>query len=135
MTFTSPAPQPTPRELRQFAMTVGAAFLGLAALAWRNGHHTSAAVPGAIGAALAAAGLLLPTRLKPVYRGWMALALAISKVTTPVFMGVVFFGVLTLLGLVMRLFGRRPLARTRGAATYWVDRPAGARTSDLRRQF
>jgi hypothetical protein len=65
----------------------------------------------------------------------MALAVAISKVTTPVFVGVVYFAIFTPLGLAMRLLGRRPLERARGAATFWADRPEGARRSDLRRQF
>jgi hypothetical protein len=65
----------------------------------------------------------------------MRTALAISKVTTPVFMGIVYFALLTPLGLVLRLVGHRPLARRRGPATYWLERPAGARRSDLRRQF
>ena len=37
------------------------------------------------------AALVVPTHLGPVQRAWMGLAHAISKVTTPIFMGVVFF--------------------------------------------
>jgi hypothetical protein len=84
---------------------------------------------------LIAAGLAVPTRLGPVYRGWMALAAAISKVTTPVFMGVIFFLVLTPAGFLVRLFGHRPLSRPRGAATYWQSRQAGARRGDMDHQF
>jgi saxitoxin biosynthesis operon SxtJ-like protein len=88
-----------------------------------------------LGIALVVAGAVAPGRLRPVYGAWMAMALAISKVTTPVLMGIVYFGMLTPIGLVMRLVGRRVLGRPAGAATYWVDRPAAARRSDLRRQF
>jgi hypothetical protein len=50
-------------------------------------------------------------------------------------MGVVYFGVLTPLALAARLAGRRALGVPPGAGTAWVDRPPGARRSDLRRQF
>jgi len=126
---------PSARELRRFAITVGAAFLALAAFGYWRGRAVVPVVAGALGAVLVVAGSLAPARLGPVYRAWMGLARAISRVTTPLFMSVVYLDVLTPLGLAMRLAGRRPLARHRDAATFWADRPPGARRSDLRRQF
>jgi len=125
----------SPRELRSFALTVGVAFVALGALLyWRVGL-APAVILGAVGVALVAFGLIAPERLGLVHRAWMALGLAISRVTTPIFMGIVYFGVLTPIALAMWVVGRRPLARSRGAATYWVDRPPSERRSDLRRQF
>ena len=88
-----------------------------------------------LASALIAGGLAAPARLGPVYRGWMALALVISKVTTPLFMGAIFFGVLTPAGLLARLLGHRPLSRPRGTASYWQSRAAGARRGDMDHQF
>ena len=125
----------TAAELRRFALSVGGAFLLLAAFgAWR-GRPGPAALFGVTGAALAVAGLAAPARLGPVYRAWMRLAVLMSRVTTPVFLGLVYFGVFTPLGLVMRLAGRRALGGPKGAGTYWHERPPTARRSDLRRQF
>ena len=126
---------PTPRDLRGFALSVGGAFVGLGALGYWRGRVVPAVILGALGVALVTAGLVAPARLGRVYGAWMSVALAMSKVTTPLFMTVVYLAVLTPLGLAMRLARRRPLARKRDAATYWVDRPPGARRSDLRRQF
>jgi hypothetical protein len=127
--------RPAPRELRAFSLAVGSVFALIGALlAWR-GRTSIGGIAAGLGALLVLAGAVAPGRLGPVHRAWIALALAISKVTTPLLMGIVYFGVLTPTGLVMRLFGRRVLVRPRSAATYWVDRPAGARRSDLRRQF
>jgi hypothetical protein len=67
--------------------------------------------------------------------GWMKIGLAISVVTTPVFMAGVYFLVLTPTGLLMRLFGRNPLKPAREAGSYWVTRPEGQRRSSLDRQF
>ena len=125
----------TPAEGRRFGLLVGGVFLALGFLLWRRSHVTVALVVLVLGACLVAGGLLAPGRLGPVYRGWMALALVISKVTTPVFMGVIFFLVLTPAGLLARLVGHRPLKPARDAGTYWHSRPAGARRGDLNHQF
>jgi hypothetical protein len=130
-----PPSAPTRRELRQFAFAVGGVFVALAAAsAWR-GHAGRAAALAALGGPLVVAGALAPARLGPAYRAWMAFAVALSRVTTPIFMGVVYFVVLTPLALVLRLAGRRVLGVRADAATAWVDRPPDARRSDLRRQF
>ena len=130
-----PSGPPTRRELRGFASSVGGAFLLLAAIAAWRGRTSPATAFGSVGAALWLAGALAPARLAAVYRAWMRMALAISAVTTPLLMGVVYFGVLTPLALVTRLMGWRTFGVPRDAATAWVDRPADARRSDLRRQF
>lgn len=124
----------SPSEGRRFGLTVGAAFLALAGLLWVRGRPEAGAVAGALGAALALAALLAPGRLGPVYRSWMGLAAALSKVTTPVFMGIVYFGVITPLALLRRAFGGNPLTHGRGGASCWVrrERTGG---SDMERQF
>lgn len=101
---------------------------------WRAGLVT-ASIPLLLAAALIGGGVAAPTRLAPVYRGWMALALAISKVTTPIVMGAVYFLVLMPTGLLARLFGHRPLSRPRGATTYWQNRQPGARKAEMDHQF
>jgi hypothetical protein len=114
-------------------LTVGAAFLALAALLWWRGAQSGGAALGGLGGLLVVGALAIPARLGPVQRGWMALAHAISKVTTPVFMGIIYFAVLTPFGLVRRTFGRSPLHRSRSSPTFWMARPSGR--SDLERQF
>jgi hypothetical protein len=126
----------TPAEGRRFAFPVAAAFLLLAGLfAWR-GHGAAMLVSGSAGALLGLAGLIAPGALGPVHRAWMGFALVLSRVTTPIFMGVVFFLVITPTALVMRLLGRDPLARAEAEGGLWVRRPEGpGRRSDLERQF
>jgi hypothetical protein len=112
------------------------AFLVLGGLVRWRAHGGVGAVLLGLGAVFVSAGLLVPGRLAPVHRIWMGLALAISRVTTPVFMGIVYFVVLTPTGLLMRLFGRNPLVRGTGTGSHFVDRSPGAgRHSDLKRQF
>ena len=122
-------------EGRKFGLLVGGAFLVLGVLLWRRTRLVEASVAAVLAISLIAAGLAVPTRLGPIYRGWMALAHAISRVSTPVFMGVIYYLVLTPAGLLGRLVGHRPLSQPRGAATYWQSRPAGARRGEMDHQF
>ena len=120
---------------RRFAFTVGTAMLALAGVvAWR-GARPVAWTLGAIGGVLLVAGVVAPTHLGPVERAWYAFAAAISKVTTPIIMGVLYFVVITPFGLVMRAVGRNPLVRSKPGASAWLRRAAGERRSDLERQF
>ena len=120
---------------RKFAFTVGAAFAALGAFAlWRQ-NAVLTTVFGTLAALLLLSGLVAPRALGPVERGWMALAHLMSKVTTPIFMGIVYLLVITPIGLLMSVAGRRPLRPVKGATTYWRSRAEGARRSDLTRQF
>ena len=103
-------------------MTVGVAFLVLAVITRWRGHIIPMYVFGSVGTGLLAAAALLPGRLGPVFHAWMGLAHVISKVTTPVFMGVVYFGVIAPVGLLMRLFGRNPIRHHAVNESYWADR-------------
>jgi len=125
----------TPAEGRKFGLLVGGAFLLLGVLLWRRTHLTAAYVAATLAVALIVGGLAVPAQLGPVYRAWMALAKAISKVTTPVFMSVIFFLVLTPAGILVRLFGHRPLTRSRENSSYWQSRAPGSRRGDLDHQF
>ena len=95
----------TAAEGRRFGLTVGGAFLVFAAVAYWRGHPTTTVVLGGLGAILGLAGLVIPTHLGPVERGWMRLAHLISKVTTPVVMGVMYLLVLTPVGVLRRRVG------------------------------
>lgn len=124
----------TAAEGRKFAFTVGIAFVVLGAIVWWRGGLTVAKALGGLGGVLLVLGVVIPSHLAPVQRAWMGLAHLISKVTTPIFMGIVYFVVITPISFLMRLFGKRPLA-VKSGSSYWKAREAGQRQSDLERQF
>jgi hypothetical protein len=125
----------TAAQGRKFGLTVGAAFLVFAGIAWWRGHPTTTMVLGSLGGVLALAGLVVPTMLGPVERAWMALAHAISKVTTPIVMGVMYLLVMTPIGIARRLAGGNPMVHAPVRDSYWKARPEGQRAGNLRRQF
>ena len=114
---------------RKFGLTVGAAFAVLAAISWWRGHPTTVTVLGSLSGALILAALVMPAQLRVVERGWMKIAHALSRVTTPIFMGVVYFLVLTPVGLLRRRLGGNALKHRPGVHGFWFDRtttPPGA---------
>jgi len=126
----------SPAEGRRFGLTVGAAFLALGGALWWRGRGAAAPVCVALGGLLVLAGLVAPARLAPVYRAWMGLGAALSKITTPIFLAIAYFGVIAPTGLLLRLAGRKPLARPRTRPSFWVPREAMMRRrSDMERLF
>ena len=123
-------------EGRKFGLQVGVAFLVLAGLLWWRERNLPATILAGMGGLLLVAGVVIPTRLGPVFHGWMGFARAISKVTTPLFMGIAYFVVLAPIGLTMRLFGHNPMMPAEKDGTFWINRRDDeSRRGDLTRQF
>jgi hypothetical protein len=69
---------------------------------------------------------------------WARLGDLLHRVTTPLIMGLLFFGALTPWAAIMRVAGRDPLRlkRQTGAATYWIERnPPGPSPDSLNQAF
>ena len=111
-------------ELRKFGLTTGAIvailFGGLIPWMWDFRYPTW---PWIVFGILAALAIFAPMLLQPVHRTWMRIGLLISKVTTPIIMGFVFFLVIMPVGIIIRIAGRDPLHRKLDSSTdtYRVD--------------
>lgn len=123
-------------EARKFGLTVGPVFVALGGvLLWRH-REVAASVVAALGGVLTLLALVAPLALAPVERVWMGFAHAMSKVTTPIFMGVVYFLVLAPVGVVMRALGKNPLRPAGTVGKGWVPRANEAgRRGGMDRQF
>jgi hypothetical protein len=100
------------KGLRSFALQVGItiALLFGALLPWLFGFDWPV-WPWVLGGALVLWGLIAPSTLRLVHRGWMGLAVILHKVMSPIILGVVFFLVVSPMALVMRIAGRDPMRR------------------------
>ena len=129
---------PSDRQLRQFAAI--AAIL-LAALAiWQLAVRGNLVVIGcyAASAAIAAAiGLVRPRWLAPSFTFWMIVAYPLAWLVSIVVLAVLFFGLLTPLGLLFRPLGRDPLDRTWPGRqdSYWQEKPGTDKPDRYLRQF
>lgn len=89
-------------------------------------------------AALLAVALVRAAWLAPFNRVWFRFGLLLQRVVHPVVLAVIYFGVVTPTGLVLRALGNDPLRRRRepDAATYWIRRdPPGPERESMTRQF
>ena len=120
---------------RRFGFTLGAAFLALGAIAWWRGGRIAPLVLAALATPLVLGALIAPTALGPVERAWMAFAERLSRITTPIAMGIVFYLVMTPIGLVMRAFGKNPLDHRTARDSFWIEREGAARRSTLDRPY
>src|SRR5258706_972116 len=109
------------RAERDFGLLGGGVFLLLSSWGLYRGKFQNVShVTLPLGALLVLLGVLLPRLLVWPNRAWMAFAEALSLVTTRIILAVVFFGIVTPIGVVKRLFGWDPLNRraARGES-YW----------------
>jgi hypothetical protein len=70
------------------------------------------------------AGLVAYPVLRPVYIGWMKFAFVLGWINTRILLGLMFFLVVTPIGLILRLTGKDLLDQKidRSAKSYWVKR-------------
>ena len=78
----------------------------------------------ALGVGLVGPALAMPRVLAPAHHLWMGLAEVLAWINTRLLLGVVFFGIVTPMGVVMRLLGKDPMRRKSdpSAVTYRVGR-------------
>lgn len=115
---------PSPKDLRLFSV-LWLLFSGFAGwLAWSKGALGLASALWIAAAGVGAIGLLSPRKVRGVYLGAVYAAFPIGFVVSHLILGVVFYLVLTPVGLCARLFGYDPLERKLDAAkkSYWTER-------------
>jgi hypothetical protein len=82
--------------------------------------------------------LIKPSLLGPLNRLWLKFGTLLHSITSPIILGVMFFLVITPIGLLMRLFGKDflRLKFDQASPSYWIRRePPGPGKSSLHRQF
>jgi predicted membrane metal-binding protein len=124
---------------RSFGITFVIVFALLAAFSfWHRGVTTTLYLTVSVSALFALATLLSPRILRPLNLIWLKFGLLLHKIVNPVIMGLLFFGVFTPMGSVMRLFGVDFLQIRKKPSTksYWnVKRDDGIADSSMENQF
>ncbi|MBT8443613.1 MAG: sxtJ [Gammaproteobacteria bacterium] len=100
------------KGLREFGLVTGGVVAGLFGLFFPWLLDRSWPLwPWVVFGVLGTWGLVAPMSLQPVYRTWMRFGLMLSKVMTPLIMGIVFFLLITPVAIVLKIFGKDPMAR------------------------
>jgi len=118
----------TPRAEREFGLLVGGVLAALGGWwLFRGRFPTAAPAALSIGALLALLGVVAPRTLAVPYRLWMGAAERVSRVVTLLVLSIVYFLVLTPIGLAKRAFGWDPLERRAAPSdSYWSPFPERA---------
>jgi len=114
----------TRNELRKFGLLVGGVFtvIGLWPLVFRGEPLRLWAI--GIGGLLILCGVALPSVLAPIHKGWMWVGHILGWVNTRILLGIVFYALVTPIGLVFRLMGKDTMrqAFAESSTTYRVIR-------------
>jgi hypothetical protein len=103
-------PTPNNKDLRNFGIIFGSLVALIFGLALPFiFHHALPLWPWIVLGVFLFVGLLIPRALKPIYYLWMYFGLMMSKITTPLIMGIAFFIVIFPIGVLLRIFKTDPL--------------------------
>ena len=124
-------------DFRKFGITIGLLLMVIAGfLFWRS--KESFEILLASGFVLFVLGLVIPVVLKPIYWIWMILAIILGWIMTRVILGLLFYVVVTPIGMLSRLFGSNflDLKWDKSKDSYWNVRTTRQRDNeDYERQF
>ncbi|MEL6183700.1 MAG: SxtJ family membrane protein [Myxococcota bacterium] len=139
---------PDRSTLRSFGLIAWVAFALLSLLIWwREGFlffsfspaQTVAVTRGLLGLSVASGvlGLIYPPAVRPLYVGLSLVTFPIGFVVSHVVLAVLFFGILTPVGLALRVLGKDPMQRRfePQASTYWQARPKDPSVRSYFRQY
>jgi len=111
------------KELKKFALTLGIflAVLGLLLFVLKKAPH---AYVWGTGLGLILLGFALPVVLTPLYRLWMGLAVVLNFIMLRLILSLVFYLVITPIGRIGRLFGKRflDIGKDPERPSYWHPR-------------
>ena len=119
------------KELREFGLTIGAILVILGGIAAWRGKPIYPYFLG-FGIVLLAAGLARPQVLKFPQKAWMALAVVLGFLMSRLVLIVLFYAVITPIGIMIRIFGKDILDQRidRSAGSYWKMRETATKTKD-----
>ena len=107
------------KDLKNFGVTIGFILLMIAAFLFIGEkdlfiHFLS------IGLILIILGVITPVILKPIYKIWMIFAVIIGWIMTRIILSVLFFSIITIIGLFTRLIGKDFLnLKSKSNESYW----------------
>jgi hypothetical protein len=124
------------KDIRSFGITIGIILFIISAILFyydKSSHQITAY----IGGGFIGLGIIIPILLKPIYILWMTFAVILGWIMTRVVLGVVFYFILTPIGLMTRLLGEDFLSLKKSDSnSYWNTRDESAELNqDYEKQF
>ena len=80
--------------------------------------------------------LIIPEVLLSLNKLWMRLGLLLGMIVSPIILGIIFFGLVTPYGVVMRMFGRDELRlKFTKKSSHWILRSESIKSDSFKNQF
>lgn len=110
------------KELRDFGLTIGTVLVCIGGLnLWHR--HSWGFYFIAVGVILIFLGFAAPPLLSPLQKSWMMLAVLMGWVMTRIILSLLYYGMVTPIGLLAQKVRRRFFVkRKEPAETYWITR-------------
>jgi len=124
----------TKKDIKKFSYLVGGVIILISLLLlWKGSSNYQAVF--LIGILFEIFGLIIPMILKPLYIIWMTFATILGWIMTRVILTVLFYLIVTPIGLIARIFGAKflDLSWNKNVNSYWNKREKTV--SDLEKQF
>jgi hypothetical protein len=129
---------PSQRDLTWFGLLFGL-FFGLLGLLswWRHGLGLAPEILWGLAVAVPLVYYAIPPLRRPIYVGWVTLVYPIGLVVSFVVLGVVYYLVVTPVGLALRLSGRDPMQRAFDPSrkSYWLPHQGDPSAARYFRQY
>ena len=107
------------KDLKNFGITIGFIILIIGAFLFVK-EKDSFIYFFSTGSILIILGGITPVILKPIYKVWMIFAVIIGWIMTRVILSVLFFSIITIIGLFTRLIGKDFLnLKSKSKESYW----------------
>ncbi|MFZ5523317.1 MAG: SxtJ family membrane protein [Pseudomonadota bacterium] len=122
---------------RAFGLVFAGVFLVIAGIPLFHGEVMRWWSVG-VAAVFVLVALVKPALLAGLNRLWMKLGILLGKVVSPIALGILFYVVITPIGVVIRLTGKDPLRLKfdPDAESYWIPRePPGPPPGSMNNQF
>ena len=118
-------------DFRKFGITIGVFLMVVAGFLFWKGResYTILLISGLL---LSVLGLVMPIILKPVYWVWMVFAVILGWIMTRVILSLLFYIVITPIGMFSRLFGSKflDLKWDKSKDSYWNVRTSTQRSNE-----
>ncbi|MFH1309964.1 MAG: SxtJ family membrane protein [Candidatus Omnitrophota bacterium] len=116
----------TKKDLRQFGIVLGIVLGAFGTIHFLKHHVGACKWFFSFSVISLSFGILFPEKLKPVYKVFIKIAHVIGWVNTRVILLMVYYFIVTPIGVVMRVFGKDILdiKIDKTAESYWLKKPA-----------
>ena len=124
------------KAYRNFGLLVGAILLGISLWPLIKGQPPRLWLT-AIAAVLVLAAVVWPQGLSPVYSIWIKIGDGLGWINSRIILGIVFYGMFTPMGLMMKVLGKDPLQKKPDpqATTYWSEKQPIDHHDSMKYQF